>query len=160
MLCTTTSSAFSEKCRLLPAEWESVRVCVTGDVDQSASAMSSRDVTIHKWTLASLIWLLGYYILATFKVISGWVPTCDSAHSWWLYSVMISYSQSHYSNTQLISPCAILIMSRARLGNDKYELYKYLVWFEREPNYNTYVGRINVTLCAKIKAGDRGGEPS
>ena len=27
------------------------------------------------------------YILATFKVISGHVPTCNSVHSWWLYSV-------------------------------------------------------------------------
>ena len=23
-----------------------------------------------------------FYVLATFKVISGQVPTCDSAHSW------------------------------------------------------------------------------
>ena len=30
--------------------------------------------------------LLGFYILAIFKVISGWVPNCDSAHSWRLYS--------------------------------------------------------------------------
>ena len=24
-----------------------------------------------------------FYILATFEVISGWVPTCDSVHSWY-----------------------------------------------------------------------------
>ena len=30
--------------------------------------------------------LLELYVLATSKVISGWVLTCDSAHSWWLYS--------------------------------------------------------------------------
>ena len=28
-----------------------------------------------------------FCVLATYKVISGWVTTCDSAHSWWLYSV-------------------------------------------------------------------------
>ena len=30
--------------------------------------------------------LLLFYFLATFMVISGWVLTCYSAHSWWLYS--------------------------------------------------------------------------
>ena len=32
----------------------------------------------------SCLQLLEVYILATSKVISGWAPTCDSAHSWWL----------------------------------------------------------------------------
>ena len=27
--------------------------------------------------------LLLFYILATSMLISGWVPTCDSTHSWW-----------------------------------------------------------------------------
>ena len=27
-----------------------------------------------------------FYILVTSKVILGHIPTCDSAHSWWLYS--------------------------------------------------------------------------
>ena len=27
-----------------------------------------------------------FYILVISKVISGWIPTCHSAHSWWLYS--------------------------------------------------------------------------
>ena len=31
-------------------------------------------------------WLLEFYTLATSKFISGWTPTCNSAHSWWLYS--------------------------------------------------------------------------
>ena len=31
-------------------------------------------------------WMLEVYILATSKVISGRVPTCDSAHSWRIYS--------------------------------------------------------------------------
>ena len=29
----------------------------------------------------------GFYILASSKVTSGWVLTCDSAHSWRLYGV-------------------------------------------------------------------------
>ena len=33
------------------------------------------------------ICLLLFYILAIRKVISGRVPTCDSAHSWWIYNV-------------------------------------------------------------------------
>ena len=31
-------------------------------------------------------WLLGFYTLATSKVISGQIQICDSVHSWWLYS--------------------------------------------------------------------------
>ena len=33
-------------------------------------------------------WLLEFYILATSKVISGWVLTYDSAHSWQLYNAV------------------------------------------------------------------------
>ena len=32
-------------------------------------------------------WLLEFYILATFKVLSGRVTTCGSVYSWCLYSV-------------------------------------------------------------------------
>ena len=32
-------------------------------------------------------WLLEFYIRATSKDISGWVPTWDNVHSWGLYSV-------------------------------------------------------------------------
>ena len=31
---------------------------------------------------SKLVCLLLYYILATSKVISGWIPTYDRAHSW------------------------------------------------------------------------------
>ena len=48
---------------------------------------------VHRHKLGSiLIWpeiiacLLLFYILATSKVISGQVLTCDSARAWWLYS--------------------------------------------------------------------------
>ena len=62
----------------------------------------------------------------------GWVPTCDSAHSWGLNSAasqehqipstMTCYPpQSHYPETDPISPCPTLIMSSSRLGNNKYQ---------------------------------------
>ena len=31
-------------------------------------------------------WLFELYVPAKAKVISGWVPTCDSVYSWRLYS--------------------------------------------------------------------------
>ena len=81
-----------------------------------------------------LVCLLLFDVLATSKVISGWVPTCYSAQYsvWWLYSVaplgnqatMTWYStQSHYPDTahEPTSPYTILIMLRAWLGSDKYQ---------------------------------------
>ena len=75
--------------------------------------------------------LLFFYVLSTFKVISGQVPTCDSSHSWWLYSAaslehqatgtMTCYpTQSRYPDTEPTSPCHVLIMPSARLRSDKY----------------------------------------
>ena len=74
-------------------------------------------------------WLLEFYVLATSMVTSGWVLTCDSAHSWWLYSAALLGNQnvgtmtwyphqSHYPDTDLTSSCPILMLS-ARLGSDK-----------------------------------------
>ena len=62
--------------------------------------------------------------LATYKVILGRVPTCDSAHSWQLHSptplgnkaasTMTGKNrfptQSHYPDTEPTSPSSILIM--------------------------------------------------
>ena len=56
-----------------------------------------------------------FNILATSKVTPGWVPSCDSARSWWLYSVaslghqatstMACYPiHSHYPDTGPIYP--------------------------------------------------------
>ena len=61
-----------------------------------------------------LIWLL-FYVLATCKVISAQVLTCNSAHSWQLYSAaplgdqatntMTWYpKQSHYPDAEPTSP--------------------------------------------------------
>ena len=63
--------------------------------------------------------------------VGEWVLTCDSAHSWWLYSsaslehqatsTMTCYpTELHYPDTELTSPFPILIMPSARLGSNKY----------------------------------------
>ena len=78
------------------------------------------------------------YIMATFKVISGWVPTSDSTHSWQLYRVaplgdqakgiMTWYpSQSHYPDPEQTSSFPILVMLSAWLGSDKYTFLSH--WF-------------------------------
>ena len=72
--------------------------------------------------------LLGFHVLATFKVISGQVPTCDNAHSWWLYSIaplgvraastMPWYiTQSHYYGTEPTSPRPTLITLSVWVGS-------------------------------------------
>ena len=74
--------------------------------------------------------LLKFYILATSKVISGWVPTIDSADLLQLYSAaklgdqaastMTHFPlQSHYPSTELTSRCPILVMLSGRLSSDK-----------------------------------------
>ena len=75
-------------------------------------------------------WLLEIYSLATFKVISGRVLTCDS---WRLYSAarledqatstMIKYPiLLYYPDTEPTSPCPILKMLSTWLENDKYQI--------------------------------------
>ena len=88
----------------------------------------------------SLPCLLLFYILVTFKAISGWVPIYDSEHLWWLYSAaplggqtastMTWYSnQSHNRVTEPTSPCYILIMpSDWLLRSDKYQFFSH--WFD------------------------------
>ena len=79
-----------------------------------------------------------FCIPVTSKVISGWVPTCDSGLSMWLYSVTPlgdqatstmaqPPTQSHYPDTELTSPCPILVKLARRLGSNKYQLCKSLV---------------------------------
>ena len=72
-----------------------------------------------------VISLLEFYVLATFKVISGWAPTRDSAPAWWLYSAApLGYhctnmtwfpTQWPYTDTDLTSHWPILVMPIARL---------------------------------------------
>ena len=44
------------------------------------------DRSMDQWVWIRIVCLLSY-VLATPKVISGWVPTSGSVHSWRLYSV-------------------------------------------------------------------------
>ena len=76
---------------------------------------------------------------------SGWIPICDSAHSWWNYSaalwgdqaisIMTRYpTQTHYPDTVVINPYPILIMPNASLVNDQYQFCKALVWLGLDLN--------------------------
>ena len=92
----------------------------------TAIRRTSSEVTL-QYTLdvqGMLVCLLSVYVLAT----SRWVPTCDSAHSWRLYSAASQEhqatststfypTQSHYPETQSTSPCPIIIIPRTRLGS-------------------------------------------
>ena len=79
-------------------------------------------------------WLLQFYILATSKVISGQVPTCDSVvlmrdqaartRTWYP-------TQSHDPVTEPISYCPTLLMLA---GKRQVSILKSLVWFEYGSN--------------------------
>ena len=95
-------------------------------------------------------WLLGLYILAISKVILGWVFTCDSVHSWQLYSAVPLGDQvastwpntilSHYPDTEPTSPCPILIMPSAWLGSDKYQFLSH--WSDSTSIWNPWSPKI------------------
>ena len=50
------------------------RLCRLGDLERGVGTAWSGQMMVG--------WLLEACILATSKVISGWILTCDSAHSW------------------------------------------------------------------------------
>ena len=91
-----------------------------------------------------LVWFLFVYcftFLATSKVISGGVLTCDSTHSWCLYSVVplgdqatSTMSQSHYPDIEPSNPCAILIIPSTWLSSGKYQFDKSLAWLDQGSN--------------------------
>ena len=102
-----------------------------------------------RWLLSEEFWLfcalLLLYVLTTPKVISGQSSTCDSVHSWQLHSAarlgdettgtMTQLpTQSHYPDTVITNPYPILIMLIARLGREKYQFYKSLVWLGWDSN--------------------------
>ena len=106
-------------------------------------------VYVHNWFNAynyiHTVCLLLFYVLGTYKVISGRVSTYDSVQSWQLYSasslgyqttiIMTCYpTQSHYPDTEPTRPCPLLILPSARLGSDKYQFVKWLVWLNQELN--------------------------
>ena len=109
----------------------------------------------------SMDWLLKVYILATSKVISGWLPTCDSTHSWWLYnysaaplrnqptSTMSRYpTQPYYPDTEPASPCPILLMPSNWLWSNKYQFYKLLLWLNWDSNSRSPTHEAGSDLCA------------
>ena len=83
---------------------------------------------------------------------------CGSAHSWWLYSAaplrnqaaitMAQFpTESHYPVTEPTSPCPILIMPSTKLGSNKYQLYKSLVWLDRGLNPRAPACETSAILC-------------
>ena len=73
-------------------------------------------------------------VLTTSKIIKGQAPICDSVHSWRFYSaaplgshasITISChpTQSHYADAEGTSPCPLLIMPCAWLGNEKFQFW-------------------------------------
>ena len=86
-----------------------------------------------QWSYRDWLVVGSFYVRATSKVISKWVPTYDNMHSRQLYSTdplddqatstMTWYpTQSH--DTESTSPCPSLIKSSARLGCSKYQFCK------------------------------------
>ena len=87
-----------------------------------------------------LVWLLALYVLATSKVISGQLLSCDSVHSWRLKSVAPwgnqaadtmtqFFTQSYYPDTELTSP------NKCWLPHSEATSINLMsfVWLNREP---------------------------
>ena len=81
-------------------------------------------------------WLLEFCVMATSKVIWGWILTCGNAHSWRLYNAAPLRDQttstwypiqSHYPDIGPTSACPILLMLSAWLGSDKHKYFRH--WF-------------------------------
>ena len=71
-------------------------------------------------TLPCVCWL-GFYIMATSKILSGWLLTSDSAHSWRLCSPVGDQpignitefpTQSHYPDTEIPNPYIVMLSTR------------------------------------------------
>ena len=79
--------------------------------------------------IALVGWLLELYILATFKVISGQILTCNSVQSYADTLGDQSVSGTAYpthSDTEPIGPCPILIMPSALLGSYEYKFLNHV----------------------------------
>ena len=96
------------------------------------------------WLLLDVCFLL-FYILATCTVLSGWVPTCHSVHSRWLYSaaslgqqatsIITCYStQSHYPDTELISPFPSPNNAERWARKQQVSTLKSLIWLDQGLN--------------------------
>ena len=67
-----------------------------------------------------------FYVPATSKVISRCVATYDRVHSWRLYSAApLGNQATHIPLSRIILTLSEPVL--ARLGSDKYKIYKSLV---------------------------------
>ena len=83
-------------------------------------------------------WSVGveFYALAISTVISGRVPICSVAHSWWLYSVAKLartrtwyHTQSHYHDAKPTSHCPIFIRHVKHMATMRKIIhFKAFVW--------------------------------
>ena len=72
-------------------------------------------------------WLMTVHIHGNFIVQPYWEirpPGTTTQHP----------TLSRYPDTELTSPCPNLLIPSARLGSDKHQFYKSLVWLDWEPN--------------------------
>ena len=95
-------------------------------------ATSTVIFAMHHLDVAQRTVCLLLYVLATSKVISGQLPTCECVHSVRLYSVAPRGSQavgtvtryptqSYYPDVERTSPCPTLEIPIARVGSDRYQ---------------------------------------
>ena len=139
-----------EACRIVNAHQNLIMSCWENGIVGGASSGRSTKVVGNKGTYKEknsietihilLVWLLDLYVLATSKVISGWVPTYDSAQ---LYCAappghQVTGIMTQYRHTELICPCPIRLIPSATLGGDKYQFYKSVVWFACKPNSQSH----------------------
>ena len=101
----------------------------------------------------SLVLLLEFYILATSKIISGWLRTVCNHRDFIVLPPMGNHPPAsqpniplklHFPDTEWTSPFPILLMLRTRLGSDKYLFYKSLVWVNQESNSRSPTREVHV----------------
>ena len=123
------------------SDWDSY-TCPQGHLPHALtnSAISPHPEKIGTWFVC--LWLL--YVRATCKVISGQVPTCDSAHSLWLYSAASLGHQAtstmtcfptqslswHWGNQSLPYSNNAECMAR----NRQVSFLKFLIWLDQVSN--------------------------
>ena len=90
-------------------------------------------VILYHWWLEYQL----FYVLATSKVISGLIPTCNSVHSLRLNSAAPLEDLTWYPIQSLSQPvlaCPILITLSTWLGSDKYQFSKSLGLLDQGSN--------------------------
>ena len=133
--------------KTLASEWETL-CWVSVFIFKNHHGTRAVTRILHKpcaYEYVSALPILEFYVPTTGRIISGWVPHCDSSQSWQHYNIaplehqiMGSMSQFpiqlHYLYTLQTSPYPVLVMRSARLSRNNYQFCKYLVWLDRELN--------------------------